>query len=330
MPIAPKIGLIDLPNERKKHSGSIPLIGGLSIFTGVLIASTMFSAASQLLNLYLISSAMLVAIGVLDDMYDLSVRVRMMFQGLTATIMVFGANLYISDLGNLFALGTVDIGGFGMIFTVLAVIACINAYNMIDGIDGLAGNISLVTMISIAAMNFIAGEMYLLTWAMIIVGAIMPFLYYNISNRDSRRKKIFMGDAGSMFLGLTVIWMLALCTQGNDKTFSSVTALWFIGVPLMDMVAIMSRRIRKGHSPFKADNEHLHHIFQRAGLTQNQALWLITSIAILFSTIGMLFEFSNTPDWLSLIAFLAVYSLFAYLLNHSWKVSKFLRRLVKT
>jgi UDP-GlcNAc:undecaprenyl-phosphate GlcNAc-1-phosphate transferase len=89
LPLAPHIGLVDLPSDRKKHDGAIPLIGGISIFTGVLLASSIFIDRSQLLNLYLISSALLVFVGTLDDIYDLSVISRIIFQALVASIMVF-------------------------------------------------------------------------------------------------------------------------------------------------------------------------------------------------------------------------------------------------
>jgi len=328
LPLAPQIGLVDLPNERKKHDGAIPLIGGISIYTGVLIASTLFIEQSQLLNLYFISSALLVFIGTMDDIYDLSVAPRMIFQGLVAAIMVFGGNIFISDFGNLFAFGNIDIGNYGMLFTLLACIAAVNAFNMIDGIDGLAGSMSIISILSIAILMMMSSGNKDILLPLILVVATIPYLFYNVSTRNPRGKKIFMGDAGSMFLGLTVIWLLAISTQetaDHAAVFRPVTALWIIAIPLMDMFAIMIRRIRKGDSPFKADNGHLHHICMRLGLSSRQALWAISSISISFALIGILGEYFAIPEYVMLFGFISLFILYSITLQHAWKFIRALR-----
>jgi len=328
LPLAPHIGLVDVPNERKRHDGAIPLIGGISIFTGVLIASTLFLQQSQLLNLYLISSALLVFIGTMDDIYDLNVAPRMIFQGLVAAIMVFGAGIYISDFGNLTSFGNIDIGPYGMIFTVLACITAINAFNMIDGIDGLAGSMSIISILSTAVLTLIADSQADILLPLILVVATIPYLFYNVSTRNPRGKKIFMGDAGSMFMGLTVIWLLAIGTQGtkdSSPSFRAVTALWIIAIPLMDMFAIMIRRIRKGDSPFKADNGHLHHICMRLGLSSRQSLFMISSLAIIMAATGIAGEFYSVPEWIMLSGFIMVFVSYSYALQHAWKLVKAFR-----
>ncbi|MEW6983262.1 UDP-N-acetylglucosamine--undecaprenyl-phosphate N-acetylglucosaminephosphotransferase [Colwelliaceae bacterium 6471] len=328
LPLAPHIGLVDVPNERKKHDGAIPLIGGISIFTGVLIASSLFVAQSQLLNLYLISSALLVFIGTMDDIYDLSVAPRMIFQGLVATIMVFGAGVYISDFGNLFSFGNIDIKSYGMIFTMLACITAINAFNMIDGIDGLAGSMSIITILSVAILTVLSKNDGDVLLPLILVVAIIPYLFYNVSTRNPRGKKIFMGDAGSMFMGLTVIWLLALGSQGSTEqhaAFRPVTALWIIAIPLMDMFAIMIRRIKKGDSPFKADNGHLHHICMRLGLSSRQSLWVISALAITLAGFGILGEYLQLAEWVMLILFLLVFVAYSYALQHAWRFIRALK-----
>lgn len=322
LPLAPHIGLVDLPTERKNHDGAIPLIGGISIFTGVLIASSLFIEQSQLLNLYLISSAFLVFLGTLDDIYDLSVLSRILFQGIIAAILVFGAGLYISDFGELFASGPVNIGVYGMIFTCVACIAAINAFNMVDGIDGLAGSMSIVTIASVAIMKLLSGQLGLILLPLVLVVAIVPFLFYNVSRRNPRGKKIFMGDAGSMFMGLTVIWLLTLETQGGSASFRPVTALWIIAVPLMDMLSVMLRRIKAGNSPFKADNGHLHHILIKAGLSSRQALIAISGLAIFLSAIGIVTDIAKIPEWIMVNSFFVFFICYSTVLSRYLKVAK--------
>ena len=328
LPLAPHIGLVDLPNDRKKHDGAIPLIGGISIYTGVLIASTLFVEQSQLLNLYFISSALLVFIGTMDDIYDLKVAPRMIFQGIVATLMVFGAGIYIHDFGNIFSTGSVDIGNYGMIFTMLACVAAINAFNMIDGIDGLAGSMSIISISSVAILTLLNNNNADILLPMILIVAIIPYLFYNVSTRNPRGKKIFMGDAGSMFMGLTVIWLLTIATQNSAHTeavFRPVTALWFIAIPLMDMFAIMIRRIRKGVSPFKADNGHLHHICMRLGLSSRQTLWAISALAVSSSLIGILGEYFMVAEWIMLTLFIITFVAYAFAIQHEWKLVRALK-----
>ena len=318
LPLAPHVGLVDVPNERKRHDGAIPLIGGISIFTGVLIASTLFIEQSNIVNLYLISSALIVFIGTLDDIYDLSVVSRIVFQGIVASLLVFGAGKYISDFGPLIGGDALTIGNYGMIFTIVAVITAINAFNMVDGIDGLAGSMSIITIASIALLTVLNKPATDVLLPMLIVVSTIPYLFYNVSTRNPRGKKIFMGDAGSMYMGLTVIWLLTLSTQSGEATsasFRPVTALWLIAVPLMDMFAIMYRRIRNGDSPFKADNNHLHHICLGMGLTSRKALWLISALAITFASIGVASDYYQISEWIMLLSFLGVFSIYTVLLE---------------
>ena len=328
LPLAPHIGLVDLPNERKKHDGAVPLIGGISIFTGVLIASSLFVEQNQLLNLYLISSALLVFIGTMDDIYDLNVAPRIIFQGIVATVMVFGAGIYIHEFGDLFLIGHIDIGHYGMLFTVLACIASINAFNMIDGIDGLAGTMSIISISSVAILTLLNSGYENVLLPLILVVATLPYLFYNVSRRNPKAKKIFMGDAGSMFLGLTVAWLLVIGTQdtvSGSASFRPVTALWLIALPLMDMFAIMIRRIRKGVSPFKADNGHLHHICMRIGLSSRQALLAISSLAIIAVLVGVIGELLMIPEWIMLVLFLLSFVGYSFALQHAWKFVRVLK-----
>ncbi|REL26101.1 undecaprenyl-phosphate alpha-N-acetylglucosaminyl 1-phosphate transferase [Thalassotalea euphylliae] len=325
LPLAPHIGLIDLPNERKKHDGAIPLIGGISIFTGVLIASTLFIENSNIINLYLISSALIVFIGTLDDIYDLSVGSRMLFQGIVACILVFGASRFISDFGAIFGGENVVIGDYGMIFTVLAVIAAINAFNMVDGIDGLAGSMSIITIGSIASLMAFNNSSESILLPMLIVVSTIPYLFYNVSTRNPRGKKIFMGDAGSMYMGLTVIWLLTLGTQDTadtTATFRPVIALWLIAIPLMDMLAIMIRRIRRGDSPFKADNGHIHHILLANGVTSRKALWIISGLSIVMALIGVVGELLIVQEWIMLSVFTLIFVVYSMLLQKYCVISK--------
>ncbi|WP_440875557.1 UDP-N-acetylglucosamine--undecaprenyl-phosphate N-acetylglucosaminephosphotransferase [Thalassotalea sp. PLHSN55] len=319
-PIAIEVGLVDKPNERKHHAGHIPLIGGISIFVAVLMASLIWLPNTLELRMYLIASAMMVFIGALDDKYDLRVRVRIVGQIIIASLMIYGVGGYISNLGDLFGTGDVSLGPLGILFTYIAIIVVINAYNMVDGIDGLVGSLSLNTFVSIAVLFMLSGNTSYLSYPLIIATATLPYLFFNLNVFKKSTKKIFMGDAGSMFIGLSVMWLLSMGTQGENASFRPVTALWICAVPLMDMLAIVYRRVKKGKSPFKPDRDHLHHILQRAGFNSRQTLLIITIFSILMSLIGILGEHFVVAESTELFLFVLIFIIYnKYVRHFSWK-----------
>ncbi|TMO67101.1 undecaprenyl-phosphate alpha-N-acetylglucosaminyl 1-phosphate transferase [Pseudoalteromonas aurantia] len=325
-PLALKIGLVDLPDSRKKHVGAIPLIGGVSIFSAVLISIMFFVPLEKKLLIYLGCAAAIVVLGVVDDYRQLGVKIRLCVQSIVALIMMWGSELYIHNLGNIFGLGSIELGWFGIPFTVITVIAAINAFNMIDGIDGLAGAMSIITFSAILLLIAVnGGELSVLP--LIIIATIVPYLAFNLGVSGHKGKKIFMGDAGSMFIGLSVIWLLMISTQPeNNSTFRPVTALWIIAVPLMDMLAIIIRRLKKRQSPFKADRDHLHHVFMRIGFSSHKALISICIFGLMLASIGVLGELLFVPQWIMFALFIAFFVSYSMCIQHAWKVARFIRK----
>ena len=159
-----------------------------------------------------------------------------------------------------------------------------------------------------------------------MIAAILPYILLNLGALG-RRYKVFMGDAGSTLIGFTVIWILLETTQGKTHPISPVTALWLIAIPLMDMIAIMYRRLRKGMSPFSPDRQHIHHLIMRAGFTSRQAFVLITLAAAILAGIGVAAEYSGVvPEWVMLALFLLAFLLYGWCIKRAWKVARFIKR----
>lgn len=314
-PIALEFGLVDTPSARKTHCGNIPLIGGISIFIAVLAASLIWLPSTQELRLYLIASAMMVFIGAIDDRYDLSVSVRLIGQLIIASLMIYGGGAYIQDLGAIIPGGNVELGWFGIPFTYFAIVVAINAFNMIDGIDGLVGALSINTFASIAILFILQGHQGYTSYALILVTAILPCLLSNLGIPEGKSKQIFMGDAGSMFIGLSVVWLLAEGSQGQFRSFNTVTALYITAIPLMDMLAIVIRRITKGKSPFKPDRDHLHYIIIRLGFSQKQALIIISILAVIMSSIGIVSDIYQVQPSIMLVVFLLIFAIYSKILR---------------
>ncbi len=325
---AKKIGLVDKPNGRKLHNGAVPLVGGLSICISILYF--LFNNPDILPNTELYASCILilVGIGVLDDKYDISFKLRFAVQaGLSIMMMMIGG-IELSTIGDVFGSGDViTLGWFGYLVTIFAVVGAINAFNMVDGIDGLLGGLSIVTFGGIGIMLNFDGQSDLAYICLVLITAIVPYILLNLG-AFGRKRKVFMGDAGSMLIGFTVIWLLLLSSQnGSTPPLRPVTALWLIAVPLMDMAAIMIRRVRRGDSPFKPDREHLHHVFQRLGLSPTQTLVVICSIATLYAVIGISAEMLNIPEYVMFYAFIICFLAYLILLSNIWKITSFIRKI---
>ncbi|TLU67689.1 UDP-N-acetylglucosamine--undecaprenyl-phosphate N-acetylglucosaminephosphotransferase [Thalassotalea litorea] len=324
-PLAQDIGLVDRPSARKLHQGNIPLIGGLSVFVAVLFAAIIWLPNTQELRLYLIAAAMTVFIGALDDKYDLSVRVRLVGQMIIASLMIYGVGAYFSELGDLFNLGNIDIGWLGIPFTYFVIIVAINAFNMIDGIDGLIGALSINTFTAIAILFLLSDQNNYLSVALIMATALLPYLLFNLKVGKHMQSKIFMGDSGSMFIGLSVVWLLACGTQGEEQAFSPATALWLTAIPLMDMLSIVIRRFRQGLSPLKPDRDHIHHILMRLGNSPRKALLMITLAAVAMSAVGIVGEFFGVPQSVMFALFIAVFGVYHWALTDTTVLKQFLR-----
>ena len=323
--IAKEIGLVDKPNERKHHSGAIPLVGGITICISFMYF--LFNNPELLPNyrLFMLSIFILTLVGALDDKYDLSFKIRFVVQAGLSVAMMSVADIQLHTLGDMLGFGEINLGVIGYVVTVFAVVGAINAFNMVDGIDGLLGGLSMVTLGGLGFVLSVDGQANLAYLCLVLIVIILPYVLFNLGF-VGRERKVFMGDAGSMLIGFTVIWFLLLSTQqGDTAPLRPVTALWLIAVPLMDMAAIMIRRIRRGDSPFKPDREHLHHIFQRLGLNNTQILCAICAIAIAYAAFGIYAEIVGIPEWVMLALFLVCFFIYQLLLSKVWVITAKIR-----
>lgn len=319
MPMAPRLGLIDSPDQhRKLHVGNIPLIGGISIYTGLVIGISTSMPLSDGAVTYLLCSSLIVGLGVVDDARDISPKLRLIVQAIVAGLMCVGSGLYIENLGSLFGLGDINLGALGYAFTVVAVIAAINAFNMIDGIDGLLGISSLITFMGMGVLFFLNNDWLNVYLTLIISVALIPYLVLNLGLLPGQReKKIFMGDTGSMLIGFTVVWLLIQGTQtvpeGQESpSFTAATALWLIAFPLMDMARIMFDRYKRGHSIFKPDRYHLHHIVLKAKSGDKYAALLqICTLSAFFAVVGVAMDATQTLDVFIFSVFLIIFGIYS-------------------
>ena len=332
-PVARMFGLVDVPNARKVHEGEIPLIGGIAIFVAVVmshaVSKWVFPDALGVGNYtsFYVAGGLLVLVGVLDDFRNLSPTIRLIAEAFAALIIIFGANVVVSSFGTLTSDGqSVMLGIAAVPFTVFAVVGLINAVNMSDGLDGLAGTLSLVPVLGfIFATTYLGdGKDLVILWS--FAACIAGFLFFNVTVPGKRRALIFLGDSGSMFLGLMLAWLAIRLSQGEQAAITPAAALWFLTLPVFDAVCMTSRRIMRKRPMFSADKEHLHHVFLLAGFTVTETVLIMGGLAMVGVIVGLAGTYYEVPDIILAGAFVGLGLVYFWAILRAWTVMRFLRR----
>ncbi|MGH1376163.1 MAG: MraY family glycosyltransferase [Alphaproteobacteria bacterium] len=286
--LARLLGIVDAPGGRKQHDKAIPPIGGLIIFTVFLSLSVIVGAVDlrEYWPLYT-SLILLLMSGALDDMFSLNAWVKFCVHIFAAALIAFVGGVQAAYLGDLFGFGVVWTGFMSYPFTIIAIVLLINAMNLIDGMDGLAGGLSVVMFCWMIVACVCAGwyqDVYVLS---ILVGSVVGFLVFNMRNPWRRKASLFLGDAGSMSLGLSIAWFAVHLARGPQTPIEPIAVAWIIGFPIFDTCAQFYRRIRAGRDPFSPDRGHFHHHFIDAGVPVRKASVIIIALVALMGGIGI-------------------------------------------
>ncbi len=320
-PLANKLDIVAHPNERTVHSGNIPLVGGLAIFTGFCTAVIFIDPLFLGHQAFFLACIILITVGLLDDRSPLSVRTRFMFQIIAVLIVAFWGDISLNNLGDILFIGELKLGLFAIPFMVFATIGVINSLNMSDGVDGLASGYTIIALISLLYLAWgsetFANEQMLL---ILLIAAVLGFMLLNVRSPWCRKAKVFMGDSGSMFLGFALAVAFVQLSQGDTKIMAPVTALWLFALPLMDTVSIIVRRKRHGQSPFSPGKDHIHHILQRAGYEVEQISMMGWGASVVLALIGIIGYRLGVHDGIMFSAFMTLY--FFY----HWMVCRALRK----
>jgi UDP-GlcNAc:undecaprenyl-phosphate GlcNAc-1-phosphate transferase len=329
-PLAVRVGLVDVPSERKTHRLPTPLVGGIAIFTGTALAFFLCKDGPVPLTREEVYSffgagALLVIVGVVDDFVELKPAVRFVAQIVASLLMIFGAGVMLKNLGPMtFSGADLELGWFAVPFTLFATLGIINALNMCDGLDGLSGSLTMTSLSGLVVAAYTWGTPADTALLPILGAAIAAFLLFNVRLPGRQRAVVFMGDAGSTFLGFALTWYAISLSQGTTPVISPSATLWFLMVPIFDAVSMMIRRILKGRSPFAADREHLHHVFLLAGFTVNETVAVMAGLASLGVFIGMASVYFQVPDIVVSGGFLCAGLLYFWAMRRAWKLMRFL------
>jgi UDP-GlcNAc:undecaprenyl-phosphate GlcNAc-1-phosphate transferase len=307
----------DLGHFRKTHDHGIPRLGGVAIFVGFTITSLLFCMTDKSLPInYLITACIILfAMGLKDDLSGVNSSTKFLIQFIVCAIMVVLGNIRLTSMYGVF--GIYDLSYFLSVgLSILMILMIVNAFNLIDGIDGLAASTGILANGTFAALFIYIHQYELAAVSLAMAGAIIGFLRFNITPA-----KIFMGDTGSLLIGL-ISAVMALkfietsrITDGKLPEIYCVPALTFailIG-PIFDTARVFIIRIANGGSPFIADRNHIHHRMLRLGFNHMQTTFILTSINI--ASIAMVLLFKNYGNSILIVLIICVSLVFNWLIT---------------
>ncbi len=307
--IAHEKKLIDTNDDRKIHKNPTPALGGIGIFAGFIIAVLMvwpnqFRNTNPDYNLQYIAAACLIIffVGLKDDLVIISPLKKFIGQLIAAWIIVYKCHLQINNFHGIFGVNELP-NVVSLMITYLAIVLIINSFNLIDGVDGLSGSLALVSLIGFSIFFYIYGTANL-SYSIVassLAGAIVAFLIYNF-----HPAKIFMGDTGSLLLGLLnailLIKFLALSIPNHPEVLATtkikggpLVGLSFIFIPLFDTFRVFGMRILNGGSPFTPDRNHIHHILLDKGYSHKKVTIILTCVAVAVIFVAYLCNYFLIP-----------------------------------
>ncbi|WP_071131785.1 glycosyltransferase family 4 protein [Enterococcus timonensis] len=302
--LAFKIGAVDNPNARRMNRIAMPTIGGLAVFISFSISAFLLFDGivprDYLIKIW-IGAAIIVATGMIDDVKEISPKLKTLGILIAALEIYFVAGIHFDQLTVPF-LGTIHLGIFALPMTILWIMAITNAVNLIDGLDGLASGVSIIALGTIGVIGYFflhPDAIYIPILIFILVAAIGGFFPYNFYPA-----KIYLGDTGALFLGF-MISVLSLQGLKNATIITVITPMIILGVPITDTVFAIIRRYINNQPISSADKMHLHHRLLSLGFTHRGAVLAIYSLALLFSLIAFLLSY-NSNSWGTILLILSL------------------------
>lgn len=326
--------LMDEPNQRSSHSKSTPSLGGIAfyiIFIFGLYFNDQFDEYHIAMSI-LPGVTLMFFLGLKDDLVALSPRVKFSGQILACLFVLYHYKFEIDSFHGFFGIYNMPLF-LSVPLALLIMLALINAYNLVDGIDGLAASISTVAFVGFAVIFFMVERYFLALTAVTMIGTLLGFLFFNLSDR----RKIFMGDTGSLVIGfLLAVFSIRLLALDQELSLLPFNAKYiplimgiFILIPLFDVVRVFSVRIIQGRSPLSPDRNHIHHIIiDRFKWSHRRTAFAIScmSFIIILSSFSLIF---NGFGLIVLVLFLSLLVVIMTILLHFWRKTVVTRKQVE-
>ena len=301
-------GLLAQPGPRMSHEVPVPAIGGLAMGGAFLAVYAINGALTGLGTHFSTPLAAAVAVtlvgGVLDDRHQMHSLPKFGFQIAAAALLVTGGSALLTHLGQLMSSNPFTLGRWAVPLTIFALVGVMNAMNMADGLDGLAGALTLAACVNFGAAASLAGHSAEFAVICITMGAALAFLYFNARSPWRRHAAVFMGDTGSLLLGLLLGWLAVRLAMAERPALAPITAVWIIALPIADTVTLLVRRALRGRNPFRADRKHLHHVLLALGLSPGQAVGAILVLSFALGAAALAAEMLKVPEYAMFYAYM--------------------------
>jgi UDP-N-acetylmuramyl pentapeptide phosphotransferase/UDP-N-acetylglucosamine-1-phosphate transferase len=299
--IANRFNIYDTPSHIKKHNRNITFLGGVALIMAFIIPISLFLPEEiqkpKYLTAYLILITIIFLHGIGDDFFNYSPKKKFVIQTVLCSLLIYKTGFYLPVESMFAKLALPESVSF--IITLISAIGIVNAYNLIDGSDGLAASISLIASLFYAACFYLDDNMFFCIVALSAASALTAFILYN-----KPPAYIFMGDSGSLFIGMLLATFTFVFIEEKSSSLNLnvsnrvILAFSFLSIPILDMVRLFSVRIYNKKSPFKGDNNHIHHLMANIGFTSKQTLLIIITFQIL--NIGIAFMALN-KSWVGFV-----------------------------
>lgn len=304
--IALQKDIVDNPDARKLQKQPIPTLGGVVVFFGIAVGLMFFKTMFYQTALLPVLAAMVIMlyVGTMDDIIGISPVKRLIIETVVALLMIYGSRSCIFNFQELWGLGKISLG-LAIPLTVLTIVGIINAINMIDGIDGLLSGFGIMICGFFGLLCFLAHDYSNAALATVTAGALLTFFLHNVFGGKS---KMFLGDGGSMLLGIMISWLI-ICILGghfhikeflDGKVDFNLIAfvLAVVAIPVADTLRVMTVRIFEGHSPLLPDNKHLHHHFIRCGFSHLATTLIMLGMGLLIiCSFLLVWVLGASDDW---------------------------------
>ena len=296
---ARSLRLIDVPNGRSSHKNPIPKGAGIGFVLAALITSFLCNSDLMLQHVLTIAAVLMVlGVGVLDDILDLSPKMKILTIFI-AVVMIYFDGFAVTTLGNYMGYEVVLPWLLVLPFTYFSVVGFSNALNLIDGIDGLAGGVSMVILITLLAIGIKFDDAFIVLISASFSLALAAFMFFNWSPA-----KIFMGDSGSLTLGFVIAMLFIKSLEYINPT----VVLFITAIPLLDTLSVIRRRLQRKRPIFKADKNHLHHILLKQKRDVRFTAQMLIMMQFFFSVIG--YRLIGQDDSWNIILFAALFVIY--------------------
>ena len=323
-PVARRLGLLDQPSGRKVHDRAVPVTGGVAMTVGFVVPALMLDGSAGVEWSLILGLSGFVALGAIDDLLDINAWTKLAGQFAAALIMVLLAD-HLTGPGELLGLDNLATPPLNVAGSAFFIVGLANAFNMIDGLDGLAGGVAAMALVWLAAIAALMGMSGVLAQVLLLLAAVMGFLAFNVRHPWRASAAVFMGDAGSLLLGAAIAALTLELAASPIAARPGPALLWLVAVPGFDMALLIVRRLAAGHSPFRADRQHVHHILLQAGLSPSGATLVLVLACGLLGGVGVAGWYAGLPDAALLALLLVPFTAHLYFVLHGWRVVRHLR-----